>query len=81
MNKKTDKTGSTNQVQEENGNYGQPIYLTLNGNNWGVNTYYLINAIHEAQEYNAPLYVTSNSGGPPQPPPCPPAFPNCHGNP
>lgn len=81
MKKKNVKTASTEVAPEENSNYGQPIYLTLNGNNWEANTYYLINAIHEAHEYNSPLYVTTNVGGPPNPPPCPPAFPNCHGNP
>ncbi len=77
MKTKNAKTGKG--VATEDGNYGSPIYLTLNGNNWGVNTYYLINAIHEAQEYNAPLYVTTNVGGSNFPPPCPPAFPNCNG--
>lgn len=60
--------------------YGKPIYLTLNGNSWRENSVYLTVAIHEANKNGSPLYVTSNIGGPPDPPPCPPGFPNC-GNP
>lgn len=75
--KKKEATDSTKAVQEESSSYGPPIYLTLNGNGWDVNSVYLTVAIEEAQEYNSTLYVTSNVGGPNNPPPCPPGFPNC----
>lgn len=73
--KSTGKTAK--QVATESGEYGSPIYLTLNGNDWATNSVYLTVALHEANEYHSPLYVTSNSGGSTKPPNCPPGFPNC----
>lgn len=72
------KTVKQKAAVEEAGSYA-PIYLVLNGNNITVNNYYLRTAIEEAHEYGVPLYVTSNSGQPGNPPPCPPGFPNCYG--
>lgn len=76
--KKKGKTVSTKEAPEEVSNYA-PIYLVLNGNNLVVNNYLMKTAIHEANEYGVPLYVTSNAGSPKDPPPCPPGFPLCHG--
>jgi hypothetical protein len=77
--KKKGKTAKTKAGAGATTNY-RAIYLSLNGNNWGVNNTYLVTCIHEANEYNIPLYVNGNAGNPPQPPPCPPGNPNC-GNP
>lgn len=74
---KNDKTEK--QAATENGEYGKPIYISLNGNGWQENGYLLSIAIERAQHYHAPLYVTSMVGGSNLPPPCPPSFPNCHG--
>lgn len=76
--KKKEKTASTKEAPEVTSNYA-PIYLVLNGNNVVVNNYYLRTALHEANEYGVPLYVTSNAGSPNDPPACPPGFPQCHG--
>lgn len=73
------KKGKTvKQEATDTGSYA-PIYLVLNGNNITANNYYLRTALHEANEYGVPLYVTANAGAPKDPPPCPPATPNCHG--
>lgn len=74
--KKNAKTDKAKAVVKATTEY-KPIYLTLNGNDWQTNSVYLTVAIHEASEYNVPLYVTSNSGGSTKPPNCPPGFPNC----
>lgn len=78
---KKEKTVSKEAEAEEAGSYS-PIYLVLNGNNITVNNYYLRTAIEEAHEYGVPLYVTSNAGAPPDPPPCVPGmpgYPRCFG--
>lgn len=76
--KKKEQTGKAKAEHTDTTDYS-PIYLVLNGNNVTVNNYYLRTAIHEANEYGSPLYVTANAGAPKDPLPCPPAFPNCHG--
>lgn len=70
------KTAKRKAAHKDAGNY-RAIYLSLNGNNWAVNNTYLTTCIHEANEYNIPLYVNGNAGNPPNPPPCPPGSPNC----
>lgn len=80
MKTKNEKTANIKEEAEEVGSYGgAPIYLTLAGNGWKQNAAILTTAIYQAQEYNAPLYVTSQVGGPNKPPDCPPGFPNCGG--
>lgn len=62
-----------NQNTEEQEEYtNTPIYLTLNGNDWRRNSFYLQQCLNDSRTYHRPLYVTSNIGGPNEPPPCPP---------
>lgn len=70
---KTKKEATVKAGQEATTNYGQPVYLTLNGRDKTAEEISLIvnNAIEESAEYGSVLYATVN-GGQPVPPPCPP---------
>ena len=71
------KTDSTKEAQEGSGSYSKPsIYLALQGNDWPQHQALLTNAIEQAQEYGANLYVVNQSGAPGFPPPCVPGMPN-----
>lgn len=76
MTKKKEATDSIKaEAEAEEIGYKSPIYLTLNGNNGVVNLCYLRQCLEHVEEYGNPLYVTSNVGGPPNPPSCPPGWP------
>ena len=52
-----------------------PVYLTINAsNNPALVGYAVQTAMKEAYEYKQLLYLTINSGNPPNPPLCPPGF-------
>lgn len=52
-----------------------PVYVTINASNNPILVGYAIKtAMDEAREYNQLLYLTVNSGNPPNPPICPPGF-------
>lgn len=56
-----------------NHEYGVPIYMTVNASEVTVKIENVIKvAIEEANEYHSTLYLTVNSGKPPDPPPTPP---------
>lgn len=74
--KKKEATGNTSQPsQEESGEeYGAPIYLTINTSNINRDTTEYTHEVMEyANEQKSTLYLTVNSGQPPQNPPCPPS--------
>ncbi len=58
---------------DTNTEYGQPIYMTVNAsNNSELVKQAIETAIEEAAEYKSVLYLTVNSGTPPDVPPIPP---------
>lgn len=62
------------------GDYGSPIYMTINAsNNYYLAAGLVAKAVEEAAEYKSVLYLTVNSGNPPFPPVCPPGDPKCQG--
>lgn len=64
----------------ESGDYGSPIYMTINAsNNYYLAAGLVAKAVEEAAEYKSVLYLTVNSGNPPLPPVCPPGDPRCTG--
>lgn len=76
--KKREATANTKaEVSEDGEEYKPAIYLALQGNDWETNGYLLSVAIAEARAHDQKLYVVNQSGGPPDPPPCPNGFPNC----
>lgn len=71
--KKRGKTVNTNQEQEESGEFGYPIYLTINTSRITRDTTeYTAEVMEYANAQKSVLYLTVNSGQPPQNPPCPP---------
>lgn len=69
--KKKGKTANTQ--QEESGEFGYPVYLTINTSRIDRNTtLYTEEVMEYANEQKSVLYLTVNSGQPPFPPPCPP---------
>jgi hypothetical protein len=56
-----------------NHEYGVPIYMTVNASDVNVDVNKMIKvAIEHANEINSTLYLTVNSGKPPDPPIIPP---------
>lgn len=73
MKKKIVKTAKKKVVQRVAGEYGMPVYLTINTSRIDRNTTeYTEQVIGFCKEYKNYLYLTVNSGGPNNPPVCPP---------